>query len=121
MGHTLDTVNRYYNAVTNGGSGLEDLIAKDISFVGPMAQFSGAEAFEAGIKEIAPALRGIEMIRQFEDGDEVCSVYELHLRTPGGDLAVPASEPEFMKTFGATCRRFAPLTEFLTKALDLPW
>ena len=36
MGHALDTVNRYYNAVTHGGSGLEDLIAKDISFVGPM-------------------------------------------------------------------------------------
>ena len=32
-----------------------------------------------------------------------------------------ACEPSFIKTFGATCRRFAPLTEFLTKSLDLPW
>ena len=92
MGHVLDTVNRYYTAVGNGGSGLEDLIAGDVSFVGPMAQYSGAEAFAAGIEEMAPALRGIEMLRQFEDGDEVCSVYELTLRTPGGDLTVPASE-----------------------------
>ena len=92
MGHALDTVNRYYNAVTNGGAGLEGLIAKDITFVGPMAQFSGADAFAAGIKEMAPALRAIEMIRQFEDGNEVCSVYELQLRTPSGDLTVPASE-----------------------------
>ena len=92
MGQALDTVNRYYAAVTNGGAGLDGLIAKDITFVGLMAEFSGAEAFEAGIKEMAPALRAIEMIRQFEDGDEVCSVYELQLRTPGGDLTVPASE-----------------------------
>ncbi len=92
MGHALDTVNRFYNAVRNGGSGLASLIATDISFVGPMAQFSGAEAFEAGMKEMAPALRGIEIVRQFEDGDEVCSVIELQLRTPGGELRVPATE-----------------------------
>ena len=77
MGHALDTVNQFYDAVRNGGSGLPNLIAADISFVGPMAQISGAEAFEAGMKEMAPALRGIEIVRQFEDGDEVCSVIEL--------------------------------------------
>ena len=92
MGHALDTVNRFYNAVTNGGAGLESLIAKDISFVGPMARFSGAEAFAAGMKEMAPALRGIEIVRQFEDGDEVCSVIEIQLTTPGGELNLPATE-----------------------------
>ena len=32
-----------------------------------------------------------------------------------------ACEPEFIKTFAGTCKRFTPLTRFLTKALDLPW
>ena len=32
-----------------------------------------------------------------------------------------ACEPDFIKTFAGTCRRFAPLTKFLTKALGLAW
>lgn len=29
--------------------------------------------------------------------------------------------PGFMEEFGKTCRTFAPMTRFLTKALNLPW
>ena len=32
-----------------------------------------------------------------------------------------ACGPAFMKSIAATCRRFAPLTEFLTRSLGLPW
>ena len=32
-----------------------------------------------------------------------------------------ACAPDFMDTFTATCRSFAPLTRFLTEALALPW
>ncbi len=32
-----------------------------------------------------------------------------------------ACAPGFMDDFAATCRTFAPLTRFLTRALDLPW
>jgi len=32
-----------------------------------------------------------------------------------------ACAPGFMEEFGNTCRTFAPMTRFLTEALDLPW
>ena len=32
-----------------------------------------------------------------------------------------ACAPGFMDDFAATCRGFAPLARFLTRALDLPW
>ena len=32
-----------------------------------------------------------------------------------------AYAPDFMDVFTTTCRTFAPLTKFLTSALELPW
>jgi ketosteroid isomerase-like protein len=49
-----------------------------------MAQVKGAGAFVELNRQFLPAMRGSRMLRQFEKGDEVCSIYELGLVRPSG-------------------------------------
>jgi len=86
MGTALETVNRFYEAMNNRqGDGLADLVSKDIRFVGPLMQASGAEEFLALNAQILPFLAGMRMAAQFERDNDVCSIYEMDMTSPKGE------------------------------------
>jgi ketosteroid isomerase-like protein len=88
MGQALQLVNKYYE-VTNerkDAEGIRPLVAADFTFVGPLVQTSGAEAYIALNKQFLSAHVETRMLQQFEAGDEVCSIYELDLRKPNGEI-----------------------------------
>jgi ketosteroid isomerase-like protein len=61
MERPLEVVNRFYDATENKkGKGLETILAKDMRFDGP------------------------RMLKQFESGSDVCSIYEMDIATPAG-------------------------------------
>jgi hypothetical protein len=72
--------------------GARDLLAEDFSFHGPMLQAEGRDAFLEGASGLGPIVRGNEMLRQWEDGEEVCSVYEFKVETPIGAGSIPMTE-----------------------------
>ena len=91
MGKALEIVNRFYDDLTNKNQtkGMEELIDTDVKFVGPLIQTSGAKQFIELNERFLPFHKNTRMLRQFEDGNEVCSIYELELSTPaGGSLAL---------------------------------
>lgn len=90
MGIALDLVNRFYDVclVRKDAQGIRPFLADGFVFVGPMARTEGADAFVALNAGFLPAMRGVQMMRQFERGDEVCSLYELELQTPAGETLV---------------------------------
>jgi hypothetical protein len=88
MGNALTLVNEFYE-VTNKSKDADRIrpfIADNFSFVGPLAQTFGAEEFIALNKGFLPVHVETRILEQFENGSEVCSIYELDLRKPNGDI-----------------------------------
>ena len=85
--------NAYLNAFTAGDLDAAYLyVADDFVFTGPILQSEGKEAFVEGSRGLAPIVRGHTLLRQFEDGDEVCSIYDFAVETPAGTGAVTMTE-----------------------------
>ena len=92
MGKALETTNRYYDVMRNKGAGLADVLSEDVTFTGPMVQWTGKAQFLEGFSQMKDGIGDIRMLKQFEDGDEVCSVYEMDLNTPKGPVTANAAE-----------------------------
>lgn len=87
MGEALQTVNRFYEAWTKKLEGLDEiaqLVAEDMVFSGPLMGTRGRQQYLDTIRQLLPAHGGYEFFRQFEDGDEVCSIYETLVTAPDG-------------------------------------
>jgi hypothetical protein len=84
---------RYLDLFTTGDlEGAAALLTDDFEFDGPMLQAKGKDAFLAGASGLGPMVRGNRMIRQLEDGEEVCSLYEFRIETPLGSGSIPMTE-----------------------------
>ena len=68
------------------------LVADDLSFSGPFIQVDRADAFFASAKPLRQFVRGHRTIKQWENGNEVSTLYEMNLETPAGKGSVLASE-----------------------------
>ncbi|MCI0557612.1 MAG: nuclear transport factor 2 family protein [Nitrososphaera sp.] len=87
MGKTLETVNRFYDTTENKkGEGLEALIERDMTFVGPLMRISGAKEYIESTRQFLQMHRATRMLKQFENGNDVCSIYEMDIATPSGGM-----------------------------------
>ena len=85
MGKALNVVNRFYELTNKRQTkGLEEMIDKGIIFAGPLIKTSGAKQFIELNEQFLPFHRGVKMFKQFENDDDVCSIYELKASTPAG-------------------------------------
>lgn len=93
MGHPSRVVNQYLEAFWSGDfDTARTLVADAFSFQGPFLQTDDKQAFFAGSSGLLPIMRGYRLLRQWEDGDKVCSVYEFNVGTrPGRAGCSPAS------------------------------
>ena len=81
----------YLERFTSGDrAGAAALLTDDFRFHGPMLVSEGKAAFLDGSAGLAPIMRGAEIRRQWEDGDEVCSFYDFKIETPvrAGSIAM---------------------------------
>lgn len=91
MKRELDkTVREYLSAVGNKDlRKVEELLAPDITFVGPAMTLSGARDVLAALRRIGAVHVRNDVKRVFVDGDEVCVIYDFVTDTVG---AVPTIE-----------------------------
>lgn len=68
------------------------LVTDDFSFAGPIVQAHGREEFLAASAQLVPLMRGYRMLMQWDEGDDVCSVYEFSLQTPAATGSVVMAE-----------------------------
>lgn len=94
MGKALDTVNKFYDVTDNKkGKGMRELLADGMTFRGPLMQAGSADEYVAMSEKFLQFHKGTKMLKQFENGDDVCSIYEMTLNTPaGGTLIVPIAD-----------------------------
>ena len=57
-----------------------------------MAQLDGADNFFSDTAPLAAIVRGYELLRQWEDDGEVCSIYNFKIETPAGAGSVLMAE-----------------------------
>jgi ketosteroid isomerase-like protein len=87
MGKALEVVNRFYDATENRrGKGLENILAEDVVFAGPLKKCSGSREYIEFAKQFIQMHRATRMLKQFENGSDVCSIYEMDIATPAGGM-----------------------------------
>jgi ketosteroid isomerase-like protein len=76
-------VNRYLDAFYLGDfESARTLVAEDFKFEGPFVKTSDRESFFFSARPLSCIVRGHHLLRQWEEGNEVSSVYEVRLVTP---------------------------------------
>ena len=91
MAKSLELVNRFYDLTNNKKqtSGLKDLLSENMSFTGPLMQTLGANGYIELQVKFLQFHKKWQMLKQFENSNDVCSIYDLTLDTPaGGSLSV---------------------------------
>lgn len=76
MGQALTTVNKFM---------LEQdvsVIADDFKFIGPVDQTDGKAEFLKLSANFTLMIAGMRMLKQFENGNDVCSIYEMDVNLP---------------------------------------
>lgn len=85
MGKALELVNRFYDLTEKSTTeGLKELLADNMTFSGPLMNTSNSKEYIQMLGQFGKFHDGIKMFRQFENGDEVCSIYQMNLKTPSG-------------------------------------
>jgi predicted SnoaL-like aldol condensation-catalyzing enzyme len=83
----------YLKRFTSGDvAGAAELLTDDFRFHGPMLRSQGKVAFLEGSAPLGPIMRGAEIHRQWEDGDELCSFYDFKIETAAGAASIPMAE-----------------------------
>lgn len=86
-------VNRYLASFYSGDfATARELVASDFHFKGPFVEASDRDAYFASAARLAPVVKGHRLLRQWEEHDDVCSIYEVDLETPAGKGTVVMSE-----------------------------
>jgi hypothetical protein len=90
---TADVVDRYLDAFYRGDfETARTLLADDLSFNGPFVQVEGADQFIASADGLRRIVRGHRTVRQWRDGEEISTLYEMKIETPAGMGSVLVSE-----------------------------
>src|SRR5688572_16374553 len=87
MSATLDIVNRFLKLTSSHSadvSGATELMTDDVQFIGPLMRVSGKQEYAALLGQFLPAHVSTKVLKQFSDGEEVCSIDELVVRVPSG-------------------------------------
>jgi hypothetical protein len=93
MSGAASVVVDYLTAFTAGDMDrARSLVSEDFSFRGPRGGTEGRDEFFAAATWIGPYLRGVRILRQWEDGDDVSSLYEYDLGTKAGAASIRISE-----------------------------
>jgi predicted SnoaL-like aldol condensation-catalyzing enzyme len=86
-------VNHYLDAFYSGNfPQAQTLVADDYHFKGPFVEATNKDMYFASAAPLVRIVKGHRLLRQWEDGDEVCSIYDVALETPAGQGTVTMSE-----------------------------
>jgi YHS domain-containing protein len=88
-----EIVNAYLTAYTSGDvDRAASLVSENFSFQGPMHATAGRSALRKIVAHVAANARGHRVLRQWQDGDEVCTIYQLSVETDAEATSVLVSE-----------------------------
>lgn len=88
-----ETVSEYLHAFYSGDfDKAKALVADDFHFKGPFVEATDKETFFKSAAPLAQIVKGHRLLRQWTDGGEVCSIFDVNLETPAGKGSLTMSE-----------------------------
>lgn len=118
MTPSIDTVNLFLRATSSANADVDaatQLMTEDVQFIGPLMRTSGRAEYAALLRQFLPAHVDTRVLRQFSDGDEVCSIDQpwsarpaaprSPLRWPSGSGCATGASPS---TASTTIRASSP-------------
>jgi ketosteroid isomerase-like protein len=97
MEKPLEIVKRFYALTDPRGRDIPgllgpiaSLLTEDIRFTGPLMRTEGRDQYLVLLGQFLAAHVGYTVHRQFESGDDFCSIYHMTVRTPSGDTLTVA-------------------------------
>jgi Cu+-exporting ATPase len=88
-----EIVNEYLTAYTTGDvDRAVSLASEDFSFQGPTQATAGRSALRKIVAHVAANARGHRVLRQWQDGDDVCTIYQFSVETDAEATSVLVSE-----------------------------
>ena len=86
-------VESFLTRFTSGDAdGAAEFLDDSFTFRGPLVQTDTKADFLASTTPLAPMLQGYTLHRLWEDGDDVCAIYDLHVATPAASGSVTVAE-----------------------------
>jgi SnoaL-like domain len=83
MNRAESIVANYQNAMDKGDvAGARKLLHDDLHFSGPLDTFDRPEPYLEALKQLAPMLEKVEVLKVFSEGDQVARFCNLHFRPP---------------------------------------
>ena len=96
MGKALDVVKAYYDAFDKHEKSWQELVADNISFEGPLQRASDKIEFVDLTEQFLQFHKQTRLLKRFEDGDQVCSIYDFIVQTPA-DKTLSCAVAEWAK------------------------
>jgi ketosteroid isomerase-like protein len=88
-----DIVSGYLTAFYGGDfESAGTVLAEDFEFKGPFVSVKGRDAFLQSAQGLRMTSRGHRLLKQWQDGDDICSVYDLSLQGPHKSGTVTMAE-----------------------------
>jgi SnoaL-like domain len=88
-----EIVNAYLTAYTSGDvDRAASLVSEDFSFQGPMQATAGRSALRKIVAHVAANARGHRVLRQWQDSNEVCTIYQFNVETAAELTSLLVSE-----------------------------
>ena len=85
----LILVNQYLTSFYAGDfESAESLVSDDFHFKGPFVEVNGRREFLSAASRLRQIVRGHVLLKQWEDGADICSIYDVNLQTPAGSGSV---------------------------------
>jgi ketosteroid isomerase-like protein len=84
MKSPTDVVKKYYEAFDSHQDGWQDLVADDVNFDAPIQKAKGKAEFVALTQQFLHFHKDTQLLKRFEQGDSVCSIFKFVMNTPTG-------------------------------------
>jgi len=89
----LSVVNHYLTAFYSGDfDRARTLVSEDFAFKGPFIEAASRDAFFTSAASLTRIVRGHRLLRQWQDGDDICSIFEMNLEAPTKTGSLPVCE-----------------------------
>lgn len=89
-----EIVNRFYDAWNKKDpEAMAELLDDNTTYEGPLVTWKGKQQYLEGAKQVIHGgFNSVKSLKQFENGDTVCSITEIEISTPNGPILVHGAE-----------------------------
>lgn len=89
MSQAANLVTAFFRALGTGDfATARTLLAQDLAFQGPFDKFTERDSYLQALERLYPIVKSVKIRKLFEDGADVCVLYDMETNTPIGTVPI---------------------------------